>query len=95
MTLWAQGEAVGDHDILPLSWRIANALVSYVAYLGQFFYPVGLAVFYPHPETDLPVWKVVGALAGVGVHLGGGAGCGGGIRICSWAGCGTWGCWCR
>ena len=33
--------------------RIANALVSYVAYLGQFFYPRGLALFYPHPGTHL------------------------------------------
>ena len=31
--------------------RIANALVSYVDYLGQFFYPLGLAAFYPHPEA--------------------------------------------
>ena len=45
---------------MPLSSRIANALVSYVAYLGQFFYPVGLAVFYPHPGSSLPIWKVVG-----------------------------------
>ena len=47
---------------------MANALVSYVAYLGQFFYPVGLAVFYPHHGGELPVWQIVGAglvLAGV------------------------------
>ena len=47
---------------LPLPSRIANALVSYVAYLGQFFYPVGLAVFYPHPQNALPIWKIVGSL---------------------------------
>ena len=32
------------------------------AYLGQFFYPAGLAVFYPHPQDALPIWKIVGAL---------------------------------
>jgi hypothetical protein len=47
---------------LPLSSRIANALVSCVAYLGQFLYPAGLAVFYPHPLDALPIWKIVGAL---------------------------------
>ena len=33
-----------------------------MTYLGQFFCPVGLAVFYPHPESNLPVWQVVGAV---------------------------------
>jgi len=37
-----------------------------VAYLGQFFYPSGLAVFYPHPEnihpgSHFPIWEVAGA----------------------------------
>ena len=64
----AQGEAVSPVDAIPLSSRIANALVSYVAYIGNFFYPAGLAVFYPHPESGLPIWKVVAAalaLAGI------------------------------
>jgi tetratricopeptide (TPR) repeat protein len=41
--------------------RVANALVSYVAYLGQLFYPVNLVAFYPHPGNALPIWKPVGA----------------------------------
>ncbi len=45
----------------PLSSRVANALVSYVAYVGQFFWPAGLAVFYPHPGSSLPIGKIVGA----------------------------------
>jgi tetratricopeptide (TPR) repeat protein len=60
-TLWAQQEAMISEDRLPFSARVANALVSYVAYLDQFFYPRGLALFYPHPGTHLPIWKVVGA----------------------------------
>jgi tetratricopeptide (TPR) repeat protein len=44
-----------------LWWRIGNALISYVAYLGQFFYPLGLAAFYPPPGLDLPTWKIGGA----------------------------------
>jgi tetratricopeptide (TPR) repeat protein len=57
---------------LPLPSRIANALVSYVAYLGQFFYPVGLAVFYPLPQNALPVWKILGSgllLAGISLAV--------------------------
>ncbi len=45
----------------PLTVRIENALVSYVAYLGKTFWPVDLAVFYPHPLNTLAGWKVFGA----------------------------------
>ena len=51
------------NENVPFSWRLANALVSYVAYLGQFVCPVGLAVSIRTRELDLPVWKVVGAVA--------------------------------
>ena len=60
--------AVSAIDVIPLSSRIANALVSYVAYIGDLFYPVGLAVLYPHPESGLPIWKVAAsslAVAGI------------------------------
>ncbi len=59
VTLFAQKEAIAP---LPLSLRIGNALVSYVAYLGQMIYPAGLAVYYPYPENGLPLWKIVVAL---------------------------------
>ena len=39
-----------------------NAAVSYVAYLGQMFYPAGLAAYYPHPGRTLPVWEIGGAV---------------------------------
>ena len=67
-TFFAQGRAVIPIDAIPISSRIANALVSYVAYIGKFFYPVGLAIFYPHPGVGLPIGEVVGstlALAGI------------------------------
>jgi hypothetical protein len=57
-TLFAQKEAIHS---LPLSLRISNALVSYVAYLGQMIYPAGLAVYYPYPENGLPLWKIIAA----------------------------------
>ena len=92
----AQGEAVTSLDAIPLSSRIANALVSYVAYVGQFFYPVGLAVFYPHPGSSLPIWKVVGALALLVGIFGSSPWPGGGSVLSCWsAGFGIWGCSCR
>jgi tetratricopeptide (TPR) repeat protein len=45
-----------------LLWRIGNVPISYVSYLGMFFYPVGLAVPYPRPSLDLSLWKVFGAV---------------------------------
>src|SRR3972149_3559607 len=61
-TLWAQSEVIADDEHMPLSLRIGNAVISYVAYLVQLFYPAGLAVLYPHPWSGLPMWKVAGAL---------------------------------
>ncbi len=61
-TAVAQANAASRLDVLPLSARIGNAAVSYVAYLKEFFYPVGLAVFYPHPKGSLPAGQVIGSL---------------------------------
>ena len=58
-TLAAQDVAIHKY---PASWRIENALVSYVAYLGQMFWPVRLAALYPHPLDSVPGWKVFGAV---------------------------------
>lgn len=52
----------GTHGLeslfFPLSARLQHAPVSYVLYLGTFLYPVGLAIYYPHPIWH-DVWKVV------------------------------------
>jgi len=45
-----------------LNYRIANALVSYVRYIGKMVWPSRLAVFYPHPGAALPIWQVVAAV---------------------------------
>jgi tetratricopeptide (TPR) repeat protein len=47
----------------PLPYRVANALVSYAAYVGKTLWPTDLAVFYP-PRVDLSVWvALVAAIA--------------------------------
>ncbi len=46
-TVWAQQGAIQSLDRHPLDYRLANALIAYVAYLGQMVFPAGLAVLYP------------------------------------------------
>ena len=41
-------------------WRIGNGIISYAAYLGQFFCPFGLAPCYPR-RAVLPAWQVAAA----------------------------------
>jgi len=47
---------------ISLFLRAGNALVSCVAYCGQMFYPVGLALLYPFPIKGVPAGKVIPAL---------------------------------
>ena len=58
VTFLAQRGAVGGTEQLPISARINNAIVSYVIYIRQMFWPTKLAVFYPHPEHRLPTWEI-------------------------------------
>ena len=43
------GGTMQDMADLPISDRMGNAVVSYVRYIGKFFWPENLATFYPHP----------------------------------------------
>ncbi len=58
VTFLAQRGAIGWTEQLPVSARISNALVAYVIYIRQMFWPARLAVFYPHPENRLPVLEI-------------------------------------
>ena len=53
-----QDLALVSSEHLPFWWRLGNAAVTYVMYLGQFFYPVGLIAIYPRPGLDLPWWEI-------------------------------------
>jgi hypothetical protein len=61
-----QGPAVRSFKDYPLTVRLANALASYWAYLGQTIWPSGLCVFYPHPagifthspSSGITVWTI-------------------------------------
>jgi tetratricopeptide (TPR) repeat protein len=58
VTFLAQRGAIGWTEQLPVSARISNALVAYVIYIRQMFWPARLAVFYLHPENRLPVLEI-------------------------------------
>ena len=58
LTVLAQraGGSVSTFESVPVGMRVANAVVSYAAYLWKTLWPVDLAYFYPHPAeaAELP-----------------------------------------
>ena len=61
-TVWVtrSARAVVSTEVIPVGDRIANALISYVRYLGEMIWPQNLAVLYPFPAA-WPLWQVAGA----------------------------------
>ncbi len=62
-TLLSQHQSIDLIKTMSLGARVANAFVAVMIYMGQTFWPTNLAVFYPHPERNIPLWQVV---SGVG-----------------------------
>lgn len=56
-----RGHSLGKLADYPLGVRLANAVVSYIAYIGKAIWPVNLACLYPHPKNTLPVLLVIGS----------------------------------
>jgi tetratricopeptide (TPR) repeat protein len=61
LTVIGNAGSVISLDVLPFRERIGSAFAAYAAYLGKFFWPARLAVFYPH--TSVAAWKLT--LAGL------------------------------
>jgi protein O-mannosyl-transferase len=61
LTVQAGGGAVADFS-LSLAARLSNALLAYVAYLGQTFLPGSLSVLYPHPGRPRAAALAAGCL---------------------------------
>ncbi len=89
-----EAAALAVNQQYSFAWRIGNALISYVSYLGQFFCPAGLGALLSPPAR---VAALAGSRSGsaAGCHHGGGVRGGGSVPTCWSAGSGTWGCWCR
>ena len=60
------GGGLAAGESLPLSARLANALISYGRYLGKLLWPTDLAVYYPHPGH----WPLGEVLLAGGLILG-------------------------
>jgi protein O-mannosyl-transferase len=70
VTYAVQNQAHAVTMVLPFGLRAVNALVSYAKYLGKLFWPVNLAVLYPHPDIRFPVsnqWPLWAVLAATGL----------------------------
>jgi protein O-mannosyl-transferase len=61
VTFYAQHRVVKTMELYPLGLRIANALISYVAYIGKMLWPVKLSIFYPYDYVALLSWQTVAA----------------------------------
>ena len=72
VTVLAQRETIAPTTRLGFGARLANAIVSYLDYIRQMFWPKDLAVFYPWDAARLGVWPVSCAfvlLAGITVAV--------------------------
>jgi Tfp pilus assembly protein PilF len=56
------GPAVQSLEQIPMGVRLTNAVVSYATYVVKTIWPCGLAVYYPHPMSELPAWQIAGAV---------------------------------
>ena len=61
------GGAVSGLGKIPLSWRLGNAAVAYLRYVGKVIIPVRLAVHYPHPGPHLTGLQIASSLAALTV----------------------------
>jgi len=62
VVLRVQKDATVQLDVMPLGQRVINALLSYVSYLGDFFWPTRLAAYYPYPKQAPPSWQTAAAV---------------------------------
>jgi len=64
MTFIAQshGGAVRTFANVPVSLRLANAVVSYAKYLFRTMWPSNLTVYYPFSRTGVPLWQLLCAI---------------------------------
>ena len=60
-----KGGAVESLEQVTAVGRAANAAHAYASYLGKTVFPSSLAVFYPHPHTDLITASAVAAFLGL------------------------------
>lgn len=65
ITFYVQDKAgaVRSVEDIPVLARLLNVPVAYAAYILKTIWPLHLAVLYPHPGMNIPLWQVGGSLA--------------------------------
>ena len=58
LTVIAQRPTVATLEFIPMSYRLSNTPVAYCGYILKMFWPLKLAVFYPHPGSGLAGWSI-------------------------------------
>ena len=66
-TWWTHAQSATTIQAIPFLPRMSNAMVSFVIYLRQTFYPAGLAVFYGFVENRAPLLVALALLLVAGV----------------------------
>jgi tetratricopeptide (TPR) repeat protein len=63
VTIYAQksGDSIVPLDAYPLLFRISNAFISYVSYVGKMIWPSNLAIIYPY-NIILPTLNILAAI---------------------------------
>jgi tetratricopeptide (TPR) repeat protein len=64
LTFGAQRDIMQSLDILPLPYRLANVPLAYLTYIGMMFWPMRLAIYYPHPGPNIS-FALAAAAAGL------------------------------
>jgi len=72
VTMLVEAKSAGSSlEVISLKIRLANAVVTYLKYMGKMFWPSGLAVLYPHPRENLPIWQaLVAAIVLLAISIG-------------------------
>ncbi|MBF0488329.1 MAG: tetratricopeptide repeat protein [Nitrospirae bacterium] len=60
ITLNVQHASIAGFELLSFSYRISNALTSYISYIGKMLVPTHLAAFYPYLPIKSP-WPAIGS----------------------------------
>ncbi len=56
-----QGGAIASAERVPIVTRFTNAIVTYVVYIFDLFWPKNLAHYYPHEGIHWAVWQIIGS----------------------------------
>ena len=61
ITLWTQnlGGACQNLESISIKMRIFNAVAAYGWYVTKLIAPTNLAIFYPHPQADVPLISII------------------------------------